>query len=218
MQEPLRILVADDHEMIRKGLRSLINPREDWHLCGEATNGREAVEMARQLRPNVIIMDVTMPELNGLDATRQILRELPDCRVLILTMHESEQLIHEVLAAGASGYVLKSDAGNLVVAALESLSRHQPFFTSKVSEMLLREYHSPRPRGDAGGDSRDLTPREREIVQLIAEGKSGKEIASILSISTKTVETHRTNLMRKLGIHSISEIVRYAIRNNIVEA
>ena len=217
MQEALRILVADDHEMIRKGLRSVILPHEGWSICGEATNGREAVEMARRLRPNVVIMDVTMPELNGLDATRQIRKELPDCRVLILTMHESEQLIHEVLSVGASGYVLKTDAGNLVTTALESLSRRQPFFTSKVSKMLLREYRSPRPRGDARGDVHDLTPREREVVQLIAEGKSGKEIATVLSISDKTVETHRTNLMRKLGIHSISEIVRYAIRNKMVE-
>jgi len=217
MQDPLRILLADDHEMIRKGLHSLIRPHEDWKICGEATNGREAVEMARRLRPNVVIMDVIMPELNGLDATRQIRKELPDCRVLILTMHESEQLIHEVLSVGASGYVLKSDAGKLVETALESLSRRQPFFTSKASEMFLREYHSPRPRRGAGRDTSDLTPREREIVQLIAEGKSGKEIADILNISAKTVETHRTNLMRKLGVHSISEVVRYAIRNKIVE-
>jgi DNA-binding NarL/FixJ family response regulator len=208
----LRILLVDDHELLRKGLRTMIESRQGWTVCGEAANGREAVELARQQRPDVVVMDLTMPDLNGLDATRQILRALPGTEILILTIHESEQLIHAVLAAGARGYVLKSDAGPAIFAAIESLSQHRPFFTSKVSAMLLQSYLDPAPPGPPEA----LTAREREIVQLIAEGASSKQVAAKLKISVKTAETHRTNLMRKLGVHSVSEIVRYAIRNGII--
>ena len=217
MTGSIRILVADDHEMVRKGLRTTLEARKGWVVCGEAADGREAVRMARELKPDIVILDLTMPELNGLDATRQICKTVSRTRVLILTMHDSEQLVHEVLAAGARGYVLKSDAGRAIYEAVESLSRGKPYFTSRVSEVLLRSFLEPES-SVREAESGALTSREREIVQLIAEGKSSKEVASALGISPKTAETHRANLMRKLGIHSVSEIVRYAIRNRIIEA
>lgn len=215
--KPLRILVADDHELVRKGLRSVLQTREGWSVCGEAATGRQAVELALELKPQVVVMDLTMPELNGLEATRQIHNKLPETEILILTMHHSEQLIHEVLAAGARGYLLKTDAGHAVLDAVESLGRHQPFFTAGVSSLLLTSYlHPERVSSAASPSGQTLTPREREVVQMIAEGKSSKELASALGISEGTAETHRTNLMRKLDIHSVSEIVRYAIRNHII--
>jgi DNA-binding NarL/FixJ family response regulator len=218
VNKPLRLLIADDHELVRKGLRSVLQSREGWTVCGEALTGRDAVEQALALRPHVVVMDLTMPEMGGLEATRQIRQQLRDTEVLILTMHHSEQLIHEVLAAGARGYLLKTDAGHAVLDAVESLSRHQPFFTSGVSDLLLTAYFHPE-RATTGrvASPQALTPREREVVQLIAEGKSSKEIASALEISEGTAETHRTNLMRKLDVHSVSEIVRYAIRNHLIE-
>lgn len=217
MSPVLRILIADDHELVRKGLRTVLQTRPEWSVCGEATNGREAVEKARALKPNVVIMDLTMPELGGLEATRQIKRELPGTEILILSMHQSEQLIHEVLAAGARGYLLKSDAGNAVCDAVEHLSRHEPFFTARVSEVLLTTYLNPDSAGANTAPLSTLTPREREIVQSIAEGCSSKQVASALGISEATAETHRTNIMRKLGLHSVSELVRFAIRNGLVE-
>ena len=217
--KPLSILIADDHEMIRHGLRSVLEKQPGWKVCAEAATGRQAVEKARQTRPDVIVMDYMMPELNGLEATRQILQELETAEILILTMHESESIVRDVLAAGARGYMLKSDAGKALVGAVQALSLHKPYFTPKISEMLASGYLKPehlQKPGDATGTG--LTPREREIVQLLAEGKSNKEVADALAISVKTAETHRTNVMRKLQIHSVSELVRYAIRNNITAA
>ena len=213
----LRILIADDHEMVRRGLRATLAEQRGWEVCGEALTGRQAVALAERLRPDVVIMDLTMPELNGLEATRQIRRALPRVEVLVLTMHDSEHLVHEVLTAGARGYVLKNDAGRVLVQAVEALSQHKPYFTSRVSELVLERYLNPQtPLEPVGGPPR-LTPREREIVQLIAEGKSSKEIADVLGISVRTAETHRTNIMRKLDLHSASDVTRYAIRNRIVE-
>jgi DNA-binding NarL/FixJ family response regulator len=214
----MRILLADDHDIVRRGLRDQLTTREGWEVCGEATNGREAVAMALRLKPDVVVLDLSMPDLNGLEATRQIRRELPRTEVLIFTMHETEQLIREVLAAGARGYVLKSDAGRQLTSAVEALSRHKPFFTAKVSEALLDAFLKSNVAPDEGSVFRTLTDREREIVQMLAEGKSNKEIASQLSISVKTVETHRATVMRKLEINSIVELVHYAIRNQLVEA
>jgi DNA-binding NarL/FixJ family response regulator len=214
----MRILLADDHDIVRRGLRDQLTTREGWEVCGEATNGREAVAMALKLKPDVVVLDLSMPELNGLEATRQIRRELPRTEVLIFTMHETEQLIREVLAAGARGYVLKSDAGRQLTSAVEALSHHKPFFTAKVSEALLDAFLKSNVAPDEGSVFRTLTDREREIVQMLAEGKSNKEIASQLSISVKTVETHRATVMRKLEINSIVELVHYAIRNQLVEA
>ncbi len=208
----LRILLADDHEMVRKGLRATIEGHPGWEVCGEARTGREAVAKARELCPDVIVMDFTMPELNGMEATRQIRAALPLTEVLILSMHESEKLVRELLAAGARGYLLKTDAGEFLVAALKALSEHKPYFTPKVSAVVLQGYLNPEAQ-----ESPDLTPREREILQLIAEGRATKQIAETLGISVKTAETHRTNLMRKLDLHSTADVVRYAIRNQIVQ-
>ena len=212
----LRILVADDHEVVRHGVRSLLEGHPGWELCAEAADGREAVEKAIQLKADVIILDIGMPNLNGLEATRKILRSLPQARVLILTMHESEQVVREVLEAGARGFLLKSDAGRDLVAAVEALQRHKTFFTSKVAEMVLESFLKNKPRPSDETEREVLTPREREIVQLLAEGKSTKEVAVALGLSVKTAETHRSNIMRKLSLHSISELVLYAVRNNIV--
>jgi DNA-binding NarL/FixJ family response regulator len=214
----LRILVADDHEIVRLGLRALLEAHNDWQVCAEGLTGRDAIEKVSQLKPDVVVMDISMPEMNGLDATREILKFAPRTEVLILTMHESEQVVREVLEAGARGYVLKTDAGRSLVAAVESLAQHRPFFTSRVSEMVLTGYLRGRgraPEEDVSERSR-LTPRERQIVQLLAEGKSNKEIGTALGISVKTAEAHRSNIMRKLDLHSISDLVRYAIRNKIV--
>ena len=208
----LRILLADDHELLRQGLRALIEEQSGWQVCGEATTGREAVAKTRELKPDIVVMDFTMPELNGMEATRQIRAALPRTQVLVLTMHESEELVREVLAAGARGYVLKSDAGRALVDALKALAHQKPYFTSKISALVLDGYLNPITR-----ESSALTPREREIVQLVGEGRSTKELADQLGISPKTAETHRTNIMRKLNLHSVSEVVRYAIRNKLVE-
>lgn len=215
----LKILIADDHELVRKGLRAVLEGQSGWTICGEAVNGRQAVELARQLKPDVMVMDVTMPELNGLEATRQILKDRPKTEVLILTMHESEQLVAEVLAAGARGYILKGDTSRLLVAAIESIAEHKPFFTGTASEVVLGGYL--RPGQPARKESRALprlTAREREIVQLLAEGKSNKDVAVALGISVKTVDAHRANIMHKLNLHSVTDLVRYAIRNNIIAA
>jgi DNA-binding NarL/FixJ family response regulator len=215
----LRILVADDHKVVRRGLRALLESRPGWEVCGEATTGREAVEKARELKPDLVVLDITMPELNGLEATRQILKALPRTEVLVLTIHESEQVVHEVLEAGARGYVLKSDAGRDLVAAVQALSQHKPFLTLGVTEMMLGAYQKGGlPQEEPGASHSPLSPREREIVQLLAEGRSNKDVATTLNISVKTVETHRANIMLKLNLHSIGDLVRYAIRNGIIEA
>src|SRR5262252_491516 len=213
----LQILLADDHDVVRRGLREQLSAHEGWEICGEAGDGREAVRLARKLAPDVAVIDLSMPELNGLEATRQIRRELPRTEVLIFTMHETEQLIREVLSAGARGYVLKSDAGRHLTSAVEALSHHKPFFTARVSQALLDAFLKSDAKPDERSVFRTLTAREREIVQMLAEGKSNKEIANRLSISVKTVETHRAAIMRKLEINSIVELVHYAIRNQLVQ-
>lgn len=222
MEQPagaaVKILIADDHEIVRRGLRALVESQNGWEVVAEATTGREAVELAKQHTPHVAVLDVSMPELNGLEATRQILKALPQTEILILTMHESEQVVREVLDSGARGYVLKSDAGRDLISAVNALSHRRAFFSSRVSEMLLQNYLGKQERSPAQHDSPRgrLTAREREIVQLLAEGKTNKEVAVCLNISIKTAETHRTNIMNKLDLHSVTELVRYAVRNNIV--
>ncbi|HLW79364.1 MAG TPA: response regulator transcription factor [Terriglobia bacterium] len=212
-----RILIADDHEIVRRGLRVILGARPDWEVVGEAANGREAVELARKLKPDAVVLDIAMPELNGLEATHQILKAAPAAEVLILSMHESEQLVREVLDAGARGYVLKSDAGRDLVGAIEHVLQHRPAFTSKVANMVLEGYLTGQGKKDEQQGPGRLTSREREIVQLLAEGKSNKDVAVALDISVKTVEAHRSNIMHKLGLHSLSDIVHYAVRNKIVE-
>ena len=214
----LRILIADDHELVREGLKTRIEAQPGWEVCGEAVNGRQAVEMACVLKPDVAVLDISMPELNGIEATRQIRRECPKTEVLVLTMHESEGLVRDVLAAGARGFVLKTDAARLLVLAVENLADGKPFFTGKVSELVLGDFLDPDRVVRAGADeAARLTPREREITQLVAEGKSSKEAASHLGVSAKTIEAHRANIMRKLNLHSIADLVRYAIREKLVE-
>ena len=211
-----RILIADDHELIRRGLVSALSDRPDWSIVAEAADGREAVKLGTTLPIDIAILDLSMPELNGLDAARLIRAASPDTRVLIVTAHESEQLIREVLSAGAMGYVLKSDAGRALVQAVESLLDGRPFFTSTVAKMVLEGYL--RAEGGAPVDSSGtLSPRERHIVQLLAEGKSNKDVARALDISVNTVETHRANIMRKMGFASLADLVRYAVRNKIIE-
>jgi DNA-binding NarL/FixJ family response regulator len=215
----IRIMLADDHDVVRRGLRELLEEHEGWEVCGETANGRQAIEMVKNLRPNVAVVDLAMPELNGLEATRHIRKEAPETEVLIFTMHESEQLVRDVLEAGARGFVLKSDAARYLTSAVEALAQHKPFFTSKVSELVLDEFlKAGRHKKEVSVPSSLLTPREREIVQLLAESKSNKEISTLLNISVKTVETHRAAIMRKLGINSIVELVHYAVRNELVEA
>jgi DNA-binding NarL/FixJ family response regulator len=214
----LRILVVDDHAVVRRGVRSLLESQPGWEIAGEATTGREAVELAKRLQPDVVVMDLSLPELNGLDATRLILRDSPRSEILVLTMHHSEELARNVLQAGARGYVLKSDADQSLIAAIESLRQHKPFLTSTVTDFVLDDYRRQAGTHSDEAAQTTLTGREREIVQLVAEGKSNKEAASTLGISVKTIEAHRANIMRKLRLHSVSDLVRYAIRNKIVQA
>jgi len=212
-----QILLADDHELVREGLRNILSTRPDWSVCGVARDGRDAVRQARELEPDVVILDVSMPELNGIEATREIVQSCPKTEVLVLTVHDSDTLIREVLDAGARGYVLKSDAATKLVAAVESLLVRKPYFTSHVNQIVLEGYlDGVKPL--KGEPLRQLTSRETQVLQLLAEGQSNKEVAKLLDISVKTVETHRTNIMRKLGVHSIVELVRYAIKNEIIEA
>ena len=211
-----RILLADDHTVVRRGLRLVLDAEPDLEVVAEAGDGAEAIDAVLSQDVDLAILDVTMPRMTGLQATHEMLRRRPDVKVLILTMHESEQVIGEVLAAGARGYVLKSDAGRDLVSAVEALSRHKTFFTSSVAEMVLQKYLEGSPES-ASHETSSLTPREREVVQLVAEGRTNKEVATALNISVKTAETHRTNIMRKLDCHSLSELVRYAIRNKIID-
>ena len=208
----LRILIADDHEIIRRGLRELLQQDEGWEICAEASDGRQAVELAQKTRPQVAVLDLSMPELNGLEATRYIKEALPNTEVLIFTMHEREEQTHEVLDAGARGYLLKTDAARHIVAAVEALAEHRPYFTWKVARTMLDT--------DLARESTPtfihLTPREREVFKLLAEGRSNKTVSALLGISVKTVETHRAMVMKKLGIKSVAELVRYAIRNGVI--
>ncbi len=212
--KPVRILIADDHEVVRHGVRAVLEGQAGWIVCGEASSGREAVAKAVDLRPDIVVLDVSMPELNGLEATRQ-LRHAVSAKVLILTVHESDQIVTEVLDAGAHGYVLKTDAGRTLVEAIRALLGRQEFFTPRMHGVADRRTGTRR-----AGDRRapgGLTPREREVVQLLTEGKSNKEIGVVLGITTKTAETHRAHILAKLHLHSMSELVRYAIRNRIIE-
>ena len=203
--------------IVRRGMKELLEEQIGWSVCAEAANGRTAVELAMAERPNVAILDLSMPELNGLEATRRIKEALPETEVLIFSMHESEEVIRDVLDAGARGYLLKSDASRQLVAAVETLARHQPFFSGRVSEVVLGGFLNPGQTQATRAPSNRLTSREREVVQLLAEGKSNKQIATVLKLSVKTVETHRASAMRKLGLRSLPELVRFAIRNRMVQ-
>lgn len=208
-----RVLIADDHEVVRSGVRLVLEARANLHVVAEASNGRQALEEARSTKPDIAIIDYSLPELNGLDLARALKRELPRVEVLIYTMHDREDLVLDALRAGARGYVLKSDTQRHLLAAVDALSIRRPYFSGAVSEALLERFLESSPSTQA-----TLTPREREIVQLIAEGHINKEIGHILDISVKTVETHRASAMHKLKLRTTAELVRYAVRNNIIQA
>jgi DNA-binding NarL/FixJ family response regulator len=215
----LRILVADDHEIVRRGLVTLLASRVDWEICAECGDGMQAVSQAQAQNPDVAILDLGMPMLNGLEATRQILREMPAVRVLILTITDTDQMVKAVLDAGARGFLLKSDAARDLLTAIEALQHNRTYFTARVADMVLDNYRTKNTTSpvSASANMPHLTSRERQVVQLVAEGKSTKEVASHLNLSVKTAETHRSNIMRKLGLHSVSELVLYAVRNNIIQ-
>jgi len=209
----LSILIADDHAVVRAGLRTLLESRTRWQVCAEAADGRDAVEKATRHKPHIAILDVGMPLLNGVEATRHIRKVSPATEILILTMHESDDLVQQVVDAGARGYILKDEADRVLLDAVHALSQHKPFFSARVSDAAENTDSSDNAKSSRSR----LTPREREILQLLAEGKSNKEVASLLNISVNTAEAHRANIMLKLGFHSLAELIMYAIRNNIIQ-
>jgi DNA-binding NarL/FixJ family response regulator len=212
-KERTRILLVDDHDVVRRGLRALVERRENWVVCGEAANGRQAVELALAERPDVVVIDVAMPEMNGLEATRVIRERLPGTEVLIFAPSDSDSYFLDAVQAGARGYLLKSDPARMIPAAIDALSNHKLFFSWKVSRVLAERYlRAQGPHGDSV-----LSTRQRTVLQLIAEGKSNKDIAASLGISVKTVETHRAAIMRKLGLGSVAQLVRYAVRNRLID-
>jgi DNA-binding NarL/FixJ family response regulator len=214
----LRILIADDHEVVREGLRRMVETEPDWEVCGVAADGREAVALATELNPDVVIVDMTMPELDGVQVVQQIKRALPQTEILVFSAHESESVIAEVFAAGAKSYIRKADAGRHLISALRSLQEHKPFFTDEISEVLFSRFLTGAGNKQDSASNESLTTREREIVRLLAEGKSNQDAALALGISIRTIETHRATVMRKLRVDSLAGLVRYAIRNGIVEA
>jgi DNA-binding NarL/FixJ family response regulator len=213
---PARILIADDHEVVRHGLRSLIREHPEWELVAEVTNGKDAVAKASELKPDIAILDISMPHLSGLDATKQMLKLNPRPKIVILTMHDSEQAMQHALNAGARGYVLKADAGSDMVRAVRALLNGQTFFTQKAARLILEEFTGNRAKSPKT-QPKFSTEREREILRLLSEGKIIKEIAFLLNLSPKAVQRQRANLMRKFDCHSVSELVRYAVRNNLLE-
>jgi DNA-binding NarL/FixJ family response regulator len=213
MTDELNVLIADDHELIRHGVRRLIEAQKGWRVVAEASNGSEAIRLAQEHSPDMAILDLAMPECNGLEATRRLRMERPDLPVLILTMHESEQATREILAAGARGYVLKSDAARDLIAAIQSLREQKPFFTAHVSKLLIDTCSIQNTQKSFY----ELSPREREVLRALGQGKTNREISDDLGIGVKTVETHRANLMHKLQLQSLTELVHYAIRNHIVD-
>jgi DNA-binding NarL/FixJ family response regulator len=214
----LRIVIADDHEVLREGARALIEREEGWKVCGMAGDGRAAVALVKELKPDVVILDMTMPELSGLEALRQIKRASPQTEVLVFSATAAEDVVSQVFDAGAKSYIRKADASRHLVAAITSLAIHKPFFTPEIADILFAKFRSVDPNRKSAVPNGKLTAREREIARLVAEGKSNKETATMLGISVRTTETHRAALMRKLGLDSLADLVRYAIRNQFVEA
>jgi DNA-binding NarL/FixJ family response regulator len=212
----MKILIADDHGLVRRGLQSLIETRPEWTVCGMASTGREAVQLVQELAPDVAILDLMMPEMTGLDATRHIVKFSPRTQVLLLSLHYSDQLVRDAIAAGVRGYVLKSDSDRDLFLAIEKLAAHQPFFSSVVAESIWKNVPGARTK-PLSNTKESLTLRQREVVQLLAEGKTSKEVASALNISIKTAETHRNNAMRKINAHGLADVVRYAVRNHLIE-
>jgi DNA-binding NarL/FixJ family response regulator len=217
-EKPYRILLVDDHPVVRRGIRLMLAPHPGLEICGEASNGVAAVEMAKKEKPNLVILDLTLPEMNGLDASRAIREALPETNVLVLSMHFSEDLAREVLRAGALGYVLKSDADIELLSAVDHARRGQPFFTTALATTMAHNFingYSAAPSGEALPGT-NLTQREVEVVRMLAEGKSNKEVAAALSVSTRTVESHRNHIMRKMNFTSFSDLVRFAVRASLI--
>src|SRR5215204_4364903 len=214
MTSPVRrIIIVDDHDAVRRGIRQLLETKPYYRVVGEATNGREGLELAREAQPDIAILDYSIPELNGLDLAHALKREFPKIEILLYTMHDREEIIIEVLRAGVRGFVLKSDAEKHLLAALDALSIRRPYFSGAISDTLLEQFLDSKPHPLASS----LTHREREVVQQVAEGRINKEVAARLEISIKTVETHRASAMRKLKLRTTADLVRYAIRNQLVQ-
>lgn len=214
--EPLSVLVADDHGVVRQGIRALLEKQPGWAIVGEATNGREAIEQVRALGPRVVVMDVAMPELNGIEATRRIRMEWPHVHVLVLTMYDTDTFVQQALDAGAAGMLLKADASELIVPAIQAVLEGRPYFSPSIARLIMAGFL--RNSAEATGGIPALSSRQREILQLIAEGRSTKDVARLLGVSIKTAETHRTQLMKRIGARSVAEVVRYAVRNGVVSA
>ncbi|HXX45183.1 MAG TPA: response regulator transcription factor [Candidatus Acidoferrales bacterium] len=211
---PYRVMVVDDHTVVRLGLRALVQSQPGVELCCEAVTGEEAIELAKQCKPDLVILDLTLAEKNGLEVLEAIRAEMPETEVLVLTMHFSEEIAREALRLGAIGYVLKSDADTDLLAAVDNARHHQPFFTSRLAATMAQNFVSPQAGGDGGNT---LTPRETEVVRLLASGRSNKEVAGDLKVSTRTVESHRHHIMKKMGFGNFSELVKFAVRNDLVE-
>ena len=212
----IRVFLADDHGVVRKGLRFLLERQPEMEVVGEASDGREAIDLVAELKPHVVIMDIAMPRLNGIDATSQIVKRDPSVGVIMLSMHSDEGYLIRTLAAGAKGYLLKESAEADLVRAVEAVAQGKPFFSPGIAQTLLEDYlRQLQQRG--ASDSYDLlTDREKEILQLLAEGKSNKDVAALLNLSPYTVETHRTHIMQKLNLHNTAELVLYAVRKRII--
>ena len=213
----IKILIADDHKIVRQGIRKLLEAEPDLQIVGEACDGREAIKKTQQLKPDLVLMDIAMSNLNGLEATRQIKKMLPKTKILILTMHKNEEYVLQSLQAGASGYLLKESAVEDLVSAIHSVYKLDSFLSPAISKTVIEAYLSKKTTAKHSSAFEILTDREREVLQLIAEGYTNQKIANTLFISVKTVEAHRSNIMRKLGIHDITELVKYAIKKGIVD-
>jgi len=218
MAHPARILIADDHVLVRRGVRATLSDDARWSVIAEAANGQQAVELAAQLRPDLVVLDVTMPVMNGVDAARAMLAANPGLKVLILSVHDSEQLVRDLLEAGVQGYLLKSDAGDDLVAAVASLLAGHVHFTTRIAQIVLAGFLRETRAAGEETVAAALSPQERRVLQLLAEGHPNRDIAVRLGISVKTAETHRAHIMRKMGFASLPDLVRYAVRNGMVPA
>ena len=214
----VQILIVDDHEVVRDGLRKLIELEPDWTVCGTASMGRETIRIARQLRPNVVVLDMSLPDLDGLEVARQIKRASPETEIVIFTGFDADEWIPQLFETGVKSVILKSEASSQLREAIRHLSQHKPFFTNKVSEKLFARLLTSSKKSKAKNFSRNLTAREQETVQLLAAGKSNKEVADVLGVSVRTAEAYRAGVMKKLGVDSLAGLIRYAIRNRLVEA
>ena len=212
-----RILLADDHGIVRQGLRAVLARETSFEVIGESSDGREAVRLAEALQPNIVIMDISMPQLNGLEAAKQIVKASPRTHIIILSMHSDETYLIRALQAGVKGYLLKESAEEDLIRAVRMVAQGKTFFSPAVTNALLADYMRDMQQRNLRDSYDLLTEREREVLQLLAEGKSNKEAATVLDVSTNTVETHRTNLMQKLGLHNTAEIVLYAVRKKIIQ-